>query len=155
MSGNINGSDLVCGEVQAATPSARIAFRCAPRTVRAMLPQNLIGAYLLLRGRVPVYVGRSDTCLRTRLSTHNHLGPATHVTWEATRTPVAAFHLESFWYHRHHRSLLNRIHPAAPAHTGGTCPFCLDDRPALRHALGRPTSTGHPHRTPPERTSHT
>src|SRR5689334_5372563 len=99
------------GEVREAEPPARLAFRLLPITLRALLPPGRIGAYVLLAGHVPVYVGRSDTCLRQRLSTHNHLSRASHVLWETTTTARDAFHLEAFWWHQHRATLINEVHP--------------------------------------------
>ncbi|VEG40466.1 Uncharacterised protein [Mycolicibacterium flavescens] len=107
----------------AATPPARLAFQLNPRTVRSLIPAGTPGTYLLLQGERPVYVGRSDRCLRARLATHNHLHHATHVTWETARDAWGAFLLEAWWWHQHSDTLINKIHPAAP--TGqGPCPFC-------------------------------
>ncbi len=107
----------------AAAPPARLAFRMTPRTIRALIPVATPGTYLLLSGRVPVYVGRSDRCLQTRLAAHNHLHTVSHVVWEPARDQWAAFCLEAWWWHQHKDSLINKIHPAVP-NGRGPCPFC-------------------------------
>lgn len=104
-------------------PPKRLAFRLDPPTIRALIPPHTCGAYILLDGETPIYVGRSDACLRTRLATHNHRGSATHVLWEIARTPKSAYLLEAYWFHRQDFHL-NQIHPACPAGTFATCPFC-------------------------------
>lgn len=110
-------------------PPARLAFRFTPTTVRALVPAGVPGTYLLLKGHVPVYVGRSDTCLRTRLTTHNHLDLATHVLWESAKDAWQAFDLEAWWWHSR-RPIMNIIHPATPAGATRPCPFCA---PPLMH----------------------
>lgn len=116
-------------------PSKRLAFRLRPSTIRALVPQNTCGTYLLLRGEIPIYVGRSDACLRTRLACHNHRLRATHVLWEIARTPRCAYMLEAYWFH-HHDLELNQIHPASPAGQSIICPFCDPDlMKAVQNAL--------------------
>lgn len=112
-------------EFVASVPPARLAFRLTPPTVRALVPSGTPGTYLLLRGDVPLYVGRSDTCLQSRLVNHNHLSAATHVLWEPAREAWTAFCLEAWWWHRHKNTLINKIHPARPIGRG-PCPFCDD-----------------------------
>lgn len=117
----------------------RFAFRFAPEVVRVMIPSSAIGKYLLIDNGVPVYIGRSDRCTRTRLSNHPLLGNATHFVWERCRHSFHAFCLEAFWFHRLQESseLLNTIHPARPANFNRPCPFCCNkDIDALRLALG-------------------
>lgn len=122
-------------------PPRRLAFTLAPDTLRELIPPRTIGAYLLLDGMVPIYVGRSDHCLRDRLSTHNHRHLATHVLWQPTRTRLEAYLLEAFWFHGHRASLINKIHPGAPTDSGRACPFCESVDAALEDALGRPIHT--------------
>jgi len=113
----------------------RCAFRFDSHVIRAMLPPGAVGVYLLLDWRVPVYIGRSDHCLRSRLAHHPMLGRATHFAWEPCRGPFQAFCLEAFWYHkiltldRH----TNLVHPARPAHDKRGCPFCSGRRSVISH----------------------
>ncbi|MEX5268882.1 GIY-YIG nuclease family protein [Kocuria sabuli] len=116
--------------------AARLAFRFTPATVRALVPARICGTYLLLDGENPVYVGRSDACLRTRLASHNHRSSATHVLWEPARSPKNAYLLEAHWFHQHDLQL-NQIHPASPAGQSLSCPFCDPLLiPALHYAFG-------------------
>lgn len=109
-----------------------LAFRFTPATVRTLLPRGFPGAYVLLRARreadvTPIYVGRSDTCLQTRLTRHPHRSRATHFVFAPTKTTKRAFWLEAAWYHQltaDHPGILNRLHPARPANSHLTCPFC-------------------------------
>ena len=120
---------------------SRIGFRFAPNVIQALIPMGTIGTYLLLCSRTPIYVGRSDRCLRTRLSGHSLLSVATHFVWEPAPAPINAFLLEAFWYHRlaGRPNVLNVIHPAMPSGRTVACPFCdrQNEMHALRRALGR------------------
>jgi hypothetical protein len=108
------------------TSAERQSFPFRPAFVRAVVAAGYPGVYLLLHKGRPIYVGRSDTCVQTRLASHPYLGRADRFMWQPCRSPVHAFHLESFWYH----ALLeqggagNLIHPARPAGTPASCPFC-------------------------------
>lgn len=122
------------------TEAHRFAFRFKQRVVRAMVPIRTQGAYLLLSGENPLYIGRSDHCVRSRLTGHPLLGIATHFLWEPCNSSVRAFCLEAFWYHRLAGELggLNLIHPASPTGSGLSCPFCsMDDEAGLTDALPR------------------
>lgn len=123
----------------------RFAMPLLPHIVRAVVPRSSRGAYLLLRQARPVYVGRSDLCVRTRLSTHPLIGVATHFLWEPCRNRMAAFSIESIWFHRlqGRPGVLNFIHPASPAESGVACPFCNShDTNALARALNATPAPG-------------
>lgn len=106
------------------------AIAIVPAILRAHLRANALGVYVLgcyESGRLRVvYVGRSDSCLLTRLLGHEHREQATHVAWKETRNPRQAYHLECTYYHTHldKRELLNERHPAAPKGSGLVCPVC-------------------------------
>lgn len=112
----------------AADPATRFAFRMTRQRITAFLPAGLPGAYLLLDSPAqPLYVGRSDRCLRSRLLHHPLRRRATHFTAAVTDGPRGAFMLESYWWHRyrlHGVELLNLIHPASNSAVDNTCPFC-------------------------------
>jgi hypothetical protein len=116
---------------------SRWALAFTPEVVRSVVPKGHTGTYLLFQGQEPIYIGRSDSCVNTRLSSHNHLQAATHFLWEPTKTIRAAWMLECFWYHRLKGmpTTLNMIHPARPGGSDRTCPFCPDEREALGIAL--------------------
>ena len=105
---------------------ARHAFALRPAVIRALVTAGTPGVYLLLRDGRPVYIGRSDTCVQTRLASHPHLGLATHFVWHPCRGPLHAFHVESYWFHllQDQGGAANLIHPARPAGHGEPCPFC-------------------------------
>lgn len=122
-----------------------LAFRFTRATVRTLLPPGFPGAYILLRIRkgsdaIPIYVGRSDTCLQTRLTGHPYRGRATHFVFAPTGNAKRAFWLEAAWYHRltsENVTLLNQLHPASPANSQLNCPFCANTalESAFRRAL--------------------
>lgn len=106
----------------------RFSFPLTRRYVSSSLPAGVPGCYLLLdRDGRPLYVGRSDECLRQRLLGHplSLRRRASHFTAAVTDTPRGAYLLECYWWHRYRRDgvgLINRIHPASQANT--ICPFC-------------------------------
>lgn len=119
----------------------RLALPFQRRMIRQVIPPGTTGVYLLLNGKDPVYVGRSDTCLRRRLVGHPLLERLTHVAFEACGSPCRAFYLEAFWFHELMGlpTTLNLIHPARPAASDRPCPFCdTAVAPALERALPRP-----------------
>lgn len=104
----------------------QFAFVATRSVVRAFVPPDKPGVYMLLRMGVPFYVGRSDSCVQTRLAGHSLLPLATHVAWEPCTSPLHAYRLESAWFHnlRMSTELNNQIHPARPAGERHSCPFC-------------------------------
>ena len=93
--------------------------------ISELIPNNTIGAYLLWNEIEPIYVGRSDNCLKTRLITHNHRGEATHVTWQVANTPSQAYQFECFWYSwaKQQNRCLNQIAPARPSKQNSISPL--------------------------------
>lgn len=118
----------------------RWGYTFNPGVVRRLIPSDVVGIYLLMYGNAPIYVGRSDHCLRSRLADHWLLMVATHFVWEICSTPYQAYCLESFWFHKLRASpnLLNVIHPAKPVGIQQCCPFCL---PKGREAWERASRT--------------
>ncbi len=122
--------------------TTRVALRLTRSVVNMQIPTGTIGAYLLMEydqdGARPLYVGRSDTCLRRRLCRHPLRGRATHFVVTPARNSHQAYAMESYWYHEYQaagRAVRNQIHPASPAGTGRRCPFCPED--AIKRALSR------------------
>lgn len=109
-------------------PLGRCAFRFTPEIVRAFIPLRRIGVYLLFYEQKAIYIGRSDTCLCTRLAYHPYLRRASHFTYEICKTSCRAFCLEAYWFHRLQRAspdrLLNCNHPGKPRAVTQSCPFC-------------------------------
>lgn len=128
---------MVAAEVWLHEPR-QIAFLAVPSVIRTFVPAGKPGVYMLLRGEIPFYVGRSDRCTQTRLASHPLLAMATHVTWEPCTTALHAFHLESAWFHalKSLNQLTNQIHPARPVGENKNCPFCsTGDCLAWEHAM--------------------
>jgi hypothetical protein len=116
-----------------------LAVPLNPAWLRTLLPPLRAGVYLLLDRDHPRYVGRSDTCLLTRLCGHELRSEATHAVWSLRGDAVGAYRAECYWYHRLNAglALVNKLHPAAPIRNL-TCPFCpdqLDETAAAVHAL--------------------
>lgn len=105
----------------------RYAFALNAPSITAALPKGSIGAYLLLTaGGSPIYVGRSDTCLRQRLLRHPLRRKATHFTATVVSAPHEAYMLECYWWHRYRRDgtpHINLSHPAGQPQISH-CPFC-------------------------------
>lgn len=118
---------------------SRAAILLQPNIIRATIPLGVIGVYCVYRKRIPIYVGRSDRCIRARLLAHAASGLGTHFTYEVTSNAAGAFLVESLWYHhlRDSGSGLNRVHPARPLAKGApSCPICDEQhRSALQSAL--------------------
>jgi len=90
-----------------------------------MVPNGKPGIYYL--GEVQenkffvLYVGRSDTCLKTRLLQHVKKGIYHFFRFRMCRTKKSAFKNECYMYHTYNDAH-NKIHPA---HNGECdCPVC-------------------------------
>lgn len=120
-----------------AAPHHRLALPADPAWIRALVPSGYAGAYLLLQGHTPIYVGRSDRCLRRRLCQHEKLAEASHLVWQPCRDPLRAFYLEAFWYDQMNQlsSMRNLIHPARPDGRNEPCPFCSVDAQSVMAVL--------------------
>jgi hypothetical protein len=107
--------------------------------IRAMLVPRIAGAYVMLQDGIPIYVGRSDRCLRQRLLTHEKLALATHLHWRVCATPRKAFEQESFWFDHFSKvhSLHNSIHPAVPNCDPRPCPYCELEAKKVAMAFAR------------------
>lgn len=101
-----------------------------PEVIREYVQPGRPGVYVLgdnENGFQYRYVGRSDTCLQTRLLTHNHLYRFEYFIFRYVDSPKDGFLLESKWWHDCRVQgfpLVNQIHPDAPSHSGFTCPYC-------------------------------
>jgi hypothetical protein len=116
----------------------RVGFRFDPAVIRVTVPSGTIGMYCLLREAMPIYIGRSDHCVLTRLASRPLVDVATHFLWQPSQAPWGAFCLEAYWWHRliDTPTLRNAIHPARPADEMRDCPFCDSrDREGLKRLL--------------------
>jgi hypothetical protein len=98
-------------------------FRLKSWLVRALIPEGKSGTYLLYQSGRPVYAGRSDEDLRSRLVTHARFERAEHFGFDVFPDAHRAFDMECALFH----SLgpkTNLIHPASPKSSGRTCFIC-------------------------------
>ena len=105
-------------------------YRFSPDVVREVVEPGRPGSYLLgfddgeFRA---AYAGRSDMCLLTRLATHNHLYDYDYFIFRYSRDEMEAYRQECESWHIlrvQGGDVGNRIHPAAPAGSGASCPYC-------------------------------
>ena len=82
-----------------------------------VIPQRVIGAYLLFKEDKIIYCGRSDTDLRRRLKYHKHRPAATHFTFYPCSNPIRSYVLEKR-LHQRHLPALNHNFPAYPGGYG-------------------------------------
>jgi hypothetical protein len=105
-------------------------YRLMPDVVREVVEAGRVGSYVLgddEDGFMGKYAGRSDSCLQSRLATHNHLFDYDYFIFRYARDVEEAFRQECETYHvlKMQRPVLgNVIHPAAPALSGLKCPYC-------------------------------
>lgn len=100
--------------------------------VLAVVKEGCPGTYILGDASstgvfVPKYVGRSDTCLRTRLLTHNHYYDYECFVFRYESSPKSAFYDECKWWHDYLGmgvNLDNVIHPDFPSGNPTPCPYC-------------------------------
>lgn len=107
-----------------------IPYRFTPSVVRQVVEPNRTGSYILgfdKNGFVGEYVGRSDSCLYSRLSKHNHLLKFDYFIFKYASNIVEAFFQECELYHTFltaKLNLQNMVHPASPAGSNLNCPYC-------------------------------
>lgn len=101
-------------------------LRLRPWVVRAMIPDQVIGTYVLFRHGTEHYIGRSDTCLRRRLLAHCATTRGEYFTYDVHPTPELAFDMECSLFHTHRHHLTNVLHLDRPDHQSPKCPFCPD-----------------------------
>jgi Zn finger protein HypA/HybF involved in hydrogenase expression len=106
-------------------PQRRL-YRLSPWLIRALIPVSYIGTYKLFRlGETePIYVGRSDTCLRNRLLRHTQANRADYFDYDIQWTLEKCFIAECSAYHALLGKTDNLIHPAQPHGLNLKCPFC-------------------------------
>lgn len=108
------------------------AYQLTRERVRDVVPAGQPGFYRL--GHVinnkfhTVYVGRSDSCLRTRLCKHPKIEWYDHFRARTVATVEQAFELECLHYHLEGDNVSNRIHPAQPDDSNVSCPYCQFER---------------------------
>ncbi len=112
-----------------------------PDVIRGVVSPGRSGAYLLGysdRGAFRiVYVGRSDSCLRTRLLGHELMYEVEYMVFRYTANVREAFLHECEYWHACADSpeLVNRVHPATPRDDPRPCPYCEFARRMARMRL--------------------
>ena len=118
-------------------------FLFLPEMIRELVDEKKAGVYAL--GEVVDdkffvgYVGRSDTCLRTRLLSHNYLYDFSYFYFQYAGTPAGAFVKEAGLWHAcvdYGMSIRNRIHPDSPVNAHLKCPYCQSAK-IIKHSLER------------------
>ncbi|MEU3502190.1 GIY-YIG nuclease family protein [Streptomyces hundungensis] len=126
-----------------------IPVRLSPTLVRALIPPQRIGTYVLYAddGR-PTYVGRSDTDIRRRLLRHCSDRRGDYFTYDVHHSATSAYMVECALFHLLTPDASNRIHPARPEGHRVPCTFCLPQQHAARrdrihaaHEQARPATT--------------
>lgn len=99
-------------------------YRLQPWLVRALVPPDQVGSYILYQAGNPLYVGRSDTDLCRRLLEHAGSGMGEYFRYDVHPTRSHAFRAECSLYHALDGPLANRIHPDTPDYLDLDCAFC-------------------------------
>ncbi len=113
-----------------------------PKYISKTIEDNRPGVYVLgddQNGFIPKYVGRSDTSLKRRLMTHNHLYEHEYFIFKYVNNVKEAFFTEAKWWHDcqgNGYDLDNKIHPDAPNGMILECPYCAFARDATELLKG-------------------
>lgn len=102
--------------------------RFTPEVVRLVVEPGWSGAYALGHSREDQfeigYVGRSDTCLQSRLVTHNYLWRFDYFIFQQAANEYEAYALECEFWHSSKDQVRNLIHPGSPSGSGLACQYC-------------------------------
>ncbi len=112
-------------------------FKLEPWLVRAVIPQGKIGVYVLYISGKPVYAGRSDEDLRSRLVAHASVKRAEYFGFGLYSDASRAFDIECALFHALEPCTTNLIHPASPKGSGRICVVCTE----IRHLKNGPFRT--------------
>jgi hypothetical protein len=117
----------------------RYALR--PSLIRALIPEHVLGTYVLWSPSAPVYVGRSDTSLRRRLLEHARTWPDIYFTYDVAFSAEDAYTLECSLFHALGEHTSNVDHPQRADTDHPPCPFCIETIGTVRGSrlLLRPT----------------
>jgi len=115
----------------------RVAVPAHRLWLAATISSSAVGVYFLPFNGYSICVDPSNERVLTGLLGHPCFLDATHMSWEPLATAEQALRHEAAWFHILERtSLRNLIHPACPAGSIKSCPFCdTGDEDALLHAL--------------------
>jgi hypothetical protein len=100
-----------------------------PAAIRRTVAPGYPGAYALgddRGGFMAGYVGRSDTCLQTRLLKHNHRYKFEYFIFRYAASIEESYQIECQFWHtsQGQQDLLNIRHPASPLGSNLSCPYC-------------------------------
>ena len=100
-----------------------------PSVIHQVVAPGHSGAYVLgddRGGFIAGYIGRSDTCLQTRLLKHNHRYEFEYFIFRYATSAKEAYYLEcQFWHSSlEQEDLLNCRHPGVPLRSHLFCPYC-------------------------------
>jgi hypothetical protein len=109
-------------------------YRLRPWLIRALIPEGVIGTYVLWSPTAPVYVGRSDTSLRRRLLEHSRSWPDIYFTYGVAISMEAAYSMECSLFHALGEHTSNIYHPQRVAIDHARCGFCIDSINQIREA---------------------
>ncbi|TLF92267.1 GIY-YIG nuclease family protein [Nocardia cyriacigeorgica] len=110
-------------------------LRLRPWLIRALIPTDHIGTYLLYNGDGDLtYVGRSDTDIRRRLIRHSIDRQAEYFTYDIHHSVTSAFDVECALFHLHAGVLSNRLHPDKPDFHQAICIFCSIPQRRSKHS---------------------
>lgn len=101
-------------------------YALKPWLIRALIPERTLGAYVLWSPSAPVYVGRSDTCLRRRLVEHARSWPDIFFTYDVAFSGQDAYSMECSLFHALGERTSNIDHPQRCGANDPLCPFCID-----------------------------
>lgn len=117
------------------------AWMLIPWAVRNTVPERVPGVYILgefnmRKGFAPVYVGRSDFDVRSRLIAHCSGAGFRYFVVRTCARALEAFQRECFYWHalRGSDRLLNVYHPDSPSGFGLACPYCEADHFRSSHS---------------------
>lgn len=101
-------------------------YALKPWLIRALIPEGVMGTYVLWSPSAPVYVGRSDTSLRRRLLEHARQWPDIYFTFDEASSPEDAYAMECSLFHALGEHTSNIDHPQRVAADDPPCLFCMD-----------------------------
>jgi hypothetical protein len=85
----------------------------------------MVGSYVLYSHRAPIYVGRSDFDVQSRLLDHAGVRRADYFSYQVHPSPEHAYRSECSLFHAISDGLTNIIHPDSPNGSSAVCEFCV------------------------------
>lgn len=101
-------------------------YALKPWLIRALIPEDVMGIYVLWSPSGPVYVGRSDTSLRRRLLEHARAWPDISFTYDVAFSAEDAYAMECSLFHALGEHTSNVDHPQRVDADDPACLFCIE-----------------------------